>query len=265
MKAMFARNVLPLARERSAGAAIVSCTLHTFGLGESWVAEKLGDLMSRGRNPSVGTTVSGGIVSLRVNSRFESRDRALEELEHTVAACRAALGNIIYGADDETLPDLVGELMRQARKTVATAESCTGGLIAKMLTDIAGSSAYFTQGWVTYSNAAKSRELHVDPNTLAAKGAVSIEVAEQMAAGALRESGADIAVSVTGIAGPDGGTVDKPVGTVCLGLASRDGGDVRVTSRVFNFPGDREMIRDRSAKMALSMLRYELIGAEMPF
>ena len=94
---------------------------------------------------------------------------------------------------------------------------------------------------------------------------MSLEVAEQMATGAVRESGADFALSVTGIAGPDGGTADKPIGTVCLGLASKTAGGTRVTSRVFNFPGDREMVRDRSAKMALSLLRYELLGAEMPF
>src|SRR5690606_35210033 len=138
----------------------------TFGLGESNVAELLGGLMDRRRNPSVGTTVSGGIVSLRINARSTSRQTAERELAATEQACRDALGDLIYGADGCTLPEVVGQLLRSRSHTVATAESCTGGLLAKYLTDIPGSSDYFRYGWVTYSNQAKTALLDVPPKTL---------------------------------------------------------------------------------------------------
>lgn len=269
MKAMFTRDVLPHLAKATGGAAIVSRTLHTFGLGESWVAEKLGDLMTRGRNPSVGTTVANGIVSLRVNSRFDNRSTAKRELDQTVHGCHEALGDMIFGSDEQTLQSgVVKELINETPSpTIAVAESCTGGLLAKMFTDIPGSSEVFKQGWITYSNEAKTRELGVQPATLESHGAVSVEVAREMAEGALRESGADFALAITGIAGPGGGTALKPVGMVCIALATRESGEagVNVDARAFNFPGDREMVRDRSAKMALSMLRYHLLGKPMPF
>ena len=261
MKAMFLRNILPEIQKAGGGAAIVSRTLHTFGLGESAIGEMLGELMKRGRNPSVGTTVAGGVVSVRVNSYFESRERAMEELEKTVAVCREKLGDLIYGKDEETLAALLAAMLKESWKKVSTAESCTGGLLAKYLTDTAGSSAYFTHGWVTYANEAKAGELGVSAETLKAHGAVSEPVVLEMAEGARRRAGADVALSISGIAGPDGGTVAKPVGTVCIGLAHAGG----AMARTFRFSGDREFVRDRSAKMALTMLRFHLMGKAMPF
>ena len=216
MKAMFGRDVLPHVRAASGGAVILSRTLHTFGLGESAVAELLGPLMDRGRNPSVGTTVSGGIVSLRVNARFPSAGEAARHLEETAAACRAALGELVFGQDDETLQGVVGGMLKDAGKTVTTAESCTGGLLAKMLTDVPGSSAYFKQGWVVYSNDAKASLLGV---AVSEEGAVSERTVVQLAGGACDAAGADYALAVSGIAGPGGGTPTKPVGTVCIGIA----------------------------------------------
>ena len=263
MKIMAARDVLPELRKHSGGAAIVSRTLHTFGLGESAVAEALGDLMRRGRNPSVGTTVSNGVVSLRVNSRFDSVEKATAELEAVVAECRAALGSLIYGADDQTLPEVVAGMLLEHpdRPTVSTAESCTGGLLGKMLTDIAGSSAFYGFGWVTYANAAKEKLLGVPSDLLAMNGAVSEPVAIAMAQGAMERSGSNYALAITGIAGPGGGTPAKPVGTVWIALAS----DSVVSARKFVFPGDREFIRDRSAKTALTLLRYKLLNQTPPF
>src|SRR5688500_1208698 len=274
MKAMFAATVLPFVKESGGGAAIVSRTLHTFGTGESWVAERLGDLMKRGRNPSVGTTVSQGIVSVRINSRFSSCDEAQRELETTTEACRAALGDLVFGADDDTLAAIVGASLASSRQTVSTAESCTGGLLAKMLTDVAGSSAYFTQGWVTYSNKSKYERLGVPTDVINVYGAVSEHVVEHMARSARRLAKADFALSISGVAGPTGGSAQKPVGTVCIALASQADenlhGDARyaasaVAARSFTFPGDREMIRDRAAKMALTMLRFHLLGKPLPF
>lgn len=263
MKAMFERDVLPHVRSASGGAVILSRTLHTFGLGESAIGERLGNLMQRGRNPSVGTTISGGVVSLRVNARFPSRAEALEQLERTCDACRAALGSLIYGRDQQTLAEVVGGMLKSAAgaPTVATAESCTGGLLGKMLTDVPGSSAYYGFGWVTYANRAKEQQLGVPSELLEKHGAVSEPVVTAMANGARQRSGSTYALAISGVAGPDGGTPAKPVGTVCIALGHPDG----CAARTFNFPGDREMVRERSAKMALTLLRYHLLGTRTPF
>jgi nicotinamide-nucleotide amidase len=277
MKIMFERDVLPHIREKGGGAVILSRTLHTFGLGESSVAEKLGDLMKRDRNPSVGTTVANGIVSLRINARFPSAERAQTELDQTVAACRDTLGSLIFGADEQTLSSVIAWMLTTKQQTITTAESCTGGLLAKMLTDIPGSSDYFKQGWVTYSNEAKRERLGVSENILNVHGAVSEPVVEAMARAARRLAKSDFALAISGIAGPTGGTPTKPVGTVCIALAAplpeakpaasaaAAFAESSVTARTFAFTGDREMIRDRSAKMALTMLRFHLLGQPMPF
>jgi nicotinamide-nucleotide amidase len=285
MKTMFQQSVLPAIQPHCGGGVILSRTLHTFGLGESAIAEMLGGLMDRSRNPSVGTTVSNGIVSLRINARFENAARAREELEKTDAACRQVLGELIFGVDDETLPEVIARLLKQEQseqgqaatkernRTIATAESCTGGLLAKMLTDIPGSSAYFRYGWVTYANEAKESELGVLEQVLKEHGAVSEPVVRAMAFHAMVRASADFALAISGIAGPDGGTATKPVGTVCIALAYR-GFDKSnhedplrddCTSRTFPLFGDREMVRDRAAKMALTMLRFHLLGKPLPF
>jgi nicotinamide-nucleotide amidase len=270
MKIMFTRDVFPFIRERSGGAVILQRTLHTFGIGESAVAEKLGTLMKRDRNPSVGTTVANGIVSLRINARFGSLADAEREMEATTADCQAALGDLIFGRDETTLPHVLANLLRggEKRLTVATAESCTGGLLAKMLTDLPGSSAYFTQGWITYSNLAKYERLGVNEDIINVYGAVSEPVVEAMARHARRLAKSTYALSISGVAGPDGGSPTKPVGTVCIGLAKPDPDDRAgslVDKRTFQLFGDRDMIRDRAAKMALTMLRFELMGKAMPF
>ncbi len=310
MKAMFERSVLPALREiqkqqGGPGPVILSKTLHTFGLGESAIAELLkpADLMNRARNPSVGTTVAGGVVSLRLNAYFDSPEKSRKKLAETEQKCRAALGDLIYGEDNETLPQIVAQLLLNpeprtpnpeprtpnpepsSNTQLTTAESCTGGLLAKMLTDLPGSSAWFKYGWVTYSNEAKISLLDVPPQTLEEHGAVSEQVAAEMARSALKLAAADYALAISGIAGPTGGTPNKPVGTVCIALASRSptqdsapgtsnsdspqhpalSTQHSISTRTFLFAGDREMIRDRSAKMALTMLRYHLLGKSMPF
>jgi nicotinamide-nucleotide amidase len=262
MKIMFERSVLPGLRKSSGGAVILSRTLHTFGLGESAIAEMLGDVMRRDRNPLVGTTVSGGIVSLRISARFGSMDEAQRQLEQTVAKCREAVGSLVFGEEDETLQVVVGRMLKSAPgSSVATAESCTGGLLGKMITDVPGSSTYYSYGWITYANEAKEKLLGVEKVLLAQYGAVSEPVVLAMANGTRDRAGSTYALAISGVAGPDGGTSDKPVGTVCIALAHP--GDAH--ARTFLFPGDREFIRDRSAKMALAMLRYHLLGQKTPF
>jgi nicotinamide-nucleotide amidase len=174
--------------------------------------------MRRGRNPSVGTTVSEGQVSLRVNARYPSTDEAQRQLEETSAACAAALGDLVYGQDGDDLPHVVGKLLLARAgetATVATAESCTGGLLAKMLTDVPGSSHYFGRGWVTYDPAAKEEVLGVGFSIVREHGLVSEPVAAAMAEGARTRAGATFGIGVTGVAGPEGGTEQTPVGT-CL-------------------------------------------------
>lgn len=261
MFAMFNRDVLPHIQQAGGGAVILSRSLHTFGRGESSVAEALGELMNRQRNPSVGTTVSEGIVTLRINSRFESQQKAIEQLDQTTEACRAVLGELIYGIDGQTIPQVIGKMLTDARQTVTTAESCTGGLLAKMITDVSGSSEYFKMGFITYSNKAKYERLGVSTEVINVYGAVSEPVVQAMATNARRLAKADYALAISGVAGPTGGTPAKPVGMVCIALAYEEG----VTARTFNLSGDREWVRDRAAKTALSMLRYQMLGKPMPF
>ncbi len=262
MFAMWRLSVAPIVATLGGGSVILSRTLHTFGLGESTVAERLGTLMDRARNPSVGTTVAAGVVSLRLNARAGAHSLAEIELQATENTCRELLGDLIYGADGDTLAKVVHQLLLKSRQTVATAESCTAGLLAAALTDQPGASAYFQRGYITYSNTAKVGVLGVPEQLVAAVGAVSEPVATAMAEGALTVSGASIALSITGIAGPDGGTAQKPVGTVCISLAV---GGQPTFARTFNFPGDRDMVRDRSVKMALTLLRFHLLGKTLPF
>jgi len=260
MKGMCEAHVFPAMRSAGGGAVILSRTLHTFGLGESHLAEKLGTLMRRDRNPSVGTTVSGGIVSLRVNARFNSAEEASQQLERTSRECYDALGQLIFGEDGQTLQQVVGDLLK-GKSTVTTAESCTGGLLAKMLTDIPGSSSYFSSGWVTYANEAKQKLLGVSDEILQQYGAVSEPVVNAMARNARLRAGATYALAISGIAGPEGGTADKPVGTTWIALATPEAIDARRSV----FAGDREMVRDRAAKMALALLRFKLLGMQTPF
>lgn len=288
MKPMFTNHILPWIKQQSGGAVILQRTLHTFGVGESNVAEKLGDLMRRDRNPSVGTTVSNQIVSLRINARFSSIDEAQKQVDQTIAACREKLGDAIYGQDGESIAEVVAKLLigspqstidnpQSTIQTVTTAESCTGGLLAKYLTDIPGSSAYYKQGFIVYSNKAKTDRLGVSENIINVHGAVSEAVVLAMAKNARRLTKSDYALAISGVAGPDGGSPAKPVGTVCIALAhlpkATEPGkkntdreyEVFVVARTFTFTGDREMIRDRAAKMALMLLRFRLLGVAMPF
>lgn len=261
MKTLFQQHALPAISTHSNGAVILSRTLHTFGLGESSVGDRLGQLMDRRRNPSVGTTVTGGIVSLRLNARFPTLALAQAQLEATDQACRQALGDLIYGQEDQTLPAIVGEMLAERQLTVTTAESCTGGLLAAMFTEVPGSTRYFSEGVITYANQAKVQRLGVSEQTLAEHGAVSEQTVIEMATSARRRAQADFALAISGIAGPGGGSPDKPVGTVWAALAWSDG----VVARKMIHPGDRALVRDRACKMALTLLRYHLLGRPLPF
>jgi nicotinamide-nucleotide amidase len=168
---------------------------------------------------------------------------------------RKLLGSLIYGEDNDTLESIVSRLLKEQKKTVAFAESCTGGLVSKLLTDSAGASDIFLEGIVTYHNDSKIKRLGVSKNTLVKHGAVSEQTALAMARGMKRSAGSDLAVSVTGIAGPTGDTPDKPLGLVWIGLATDEG----VKAHKFVFGGDRATVRQRAAQNAFNLLRKELL------
>jgi nicotinamide-nucleotide amidase len=175
-------------------------------------------------------------------------------VEKDEAHLRNILGDLVYGIEQQTLAEVVGQQLAEQKKTLTVAESCTGGLVAKLITDVPGSSQYFKAGWVTYSNEAKMTELGVPAGMIQQYGAVSEQVAAAMAQGALRKAQADYAISVTGIAGPEGGSEQKPVGLVYIGVASAQNCSVDR----FIFSHDRELMRVRSAQTALNLLRLKM-------
>ncbi|MFW6028173.1 MAG: competence/damage-inducible protein A [bacterium] len=263
MVAMFERAIEPELSEFAGNRHVILTTrLNTFGAGESTVAEVLDELMDRQRNPKVGTTVSDGIVAVRIRSEYADRDEAQAKLDETIAEVEQRLGSIVFGRDDEKLEHAIVKLLQQRNQKLATAESCTGGLIGAMVTSVAGSSDVYAGGWITYSNAMKESKLHVPADLLESHGAVSEPVVRSMAKGALDHCAeADVSLSITGIAGPTGGTDDKPVGTVWIGLGwRREGGCIDTDARLLQLPGSRAAVRDRSAKCALQLLRLHLLG-----
>lgn len=226
-----------------------------FGLGESELASRIADLMRRENNPVVGTTASSGLVTCRIRVEPSrpvlgpySASDPLTAVEEALARIDEASAGYVASHEPHTISRTLLQEAARAGKTIATAESCTGGLLGELLTAEPGSSATYLGGWVTYGNAMKVDQLGVPRHDLEAFGAVSAQVAAAMAQGAAARSGADLALSVTGIAGPDGGTSEKPVGTVWIGCAT-DGLPARC--RCFRFAGDRESIRRWSANTAL--------------
>jgi nicotinamide-nucleotide amidase len=254
MRHMLDTQVLPELRMLASGQAIAVRRLKCFGAGESKIAEMIGAAMQRGRNPLVNCTVHTGIISLEVVATAADRVEAERMAEREERSLRALLGNLVYGMDNQTLAEVVGEGLVRTGRTLAVAESCTGGLLAELITDIPGSSRYLTYGWITYSNEAKCRELEVPKEMIDTYGAVSEQVARAMAQGARRKAGTDYAIAITGIAGPGGGSEQKPVGLVYIAVDNRDGMD---TSRyIFSF--DRSSVRLRAAQTALNTLRLKL-------
>ena len=249
MKNMFENCVLP--DLKGEGPVVVAKKLKCFGAGESSVADKLGDLMRRDRNPLVNCTVHGSVITLHIIATARDKDEADQMIAADNRHLRELLGNLVFGEQDDTLPAVVGQKLSTAGKTIAVAESCTGGLIGKLLTDVPGASAYFTHGWLTYSNLAKSAQLGVDRQLIQQYGAVSEQVSKAMAAGAREKARSDISVAVTGIAGPGGGSSEKPVGLVYITVETPRESITR--KRIFH--GSRADIRLRTALTALDMVR----------
>jgi nicotinamide-nucleotide amidase len=254
MERMFAESVLPELQGLAGGQAMVVRTIKCFGAGESTIAERLGDMMQRGRNPLINCTVSSGVITLHIVASAKNTDRAEQMAQSDEKTLRRMLGELVYGMADQSLAEVVGEELTRQGKTLAIAESCTGGLAAKLLTDVPGASRYFTIGWVTYCNEAKIGELGVPAELIERYGAVSEHVAQSMAQGARKKAGTDFAIGITGIAGPTGGTEQKPVGLVYISVDSGTGCE---TKRCL-FSQDRRFMRLRAAQTALNMLRLKL-------
>lgn len=266
MKPMLMACMLPMLRPTQ---IVRTAVLHTVGLGESAIAARLGDLMDRSRNPVVGTTASGGIVSVRIRSSGAVATEVADALDLTADTVRDCLGSLVINATESNsstsergvhalVRELLG-LLSGKDQTIAVCESCTAGLLSGTIADVPGSSDAMVGGFVTYSNDLKTRLAGVPQSLLEQFGAVSREVAESMASGTLERTNASHALAVTGIAGPGGGSEAKPVGTVWIALASEG---LPVDTRCFRFKSDRPVVRSRSVVAALSMLRQRLLGLD---
>ena len=259
MRRMFEDTLESLIRKRSEG-AIVSRTLWFTGIGESALAEQVQDLLDAS-DPTVAPLAGQGKVRLRITSRANTPEEAEEKITPVADQILSRLGDYYFGEDDETLESVLGKLLKERGATLALAESCTGGLLAKRLTDGAGASAYFVEGLVTYSNESKEQLLRVPNHLLVEHGAVSEPVAGAMAEGVRKVAGTDYGLSVTGVAGPDGGSEEKPVGLVFVGISDKEGTEVERLD-LSAWRRSREAIRERSANRAFDLLRHRILGQD---
>jgi nicotinamide-nucleotide amidase len=255
---MLKKYAIPFLLKSTSQASIVSRMVHVFGLGEGYVAEQISDLCAK-ENPTCATYAKDGEMFVRVTARAESHEKAAAMCGPVVEGLKKRLGEFCYGVDVDSLEETVVHLLAKKCLTVATAESCTGGLLAKRITDIPGSSSVFHMGAVTYSNDVKMQLLGVPEDVLARYGAVSPQVAKFMAQGIRRRSGADFGIGITGLAGPDGGTPEKPVGLVYIALSDCNDIWVREMHRSGCSKG-RSYIRFLAASNALDMIRRRVLN-----
>ncbi len=252
MKPMLEEKLVPwLVRTYGLRDAIYTRTLHTVGIGESQLDQRVEDLFRTLENPKIAMLAHGGKVDVKVMAKAGSRAEAEALIEPVAAELRRRIGEGYFGDDETTLPGAIVAELRRREAWLVTAESCTGGQVADALVSVAGASAAYRGGIVAYDNALKLGQLGVPQETLDRFGAVSEETAVAMAAGARERLGADYAIATTGIAGPDGGTAEKPVGLVWFALALRSG---ETETRRLTFPGNRADIRDRATVAALGLI-----------
>lgn len=258
---MFQEQVRPYLMQFT-DSVILSHSLRIFGLGESRVDELLDELLDN-QNPTVALYAKRGEVLARITAKAETKEKCEEMVSHMVEQVKQRVGEYVYGMDVSSLEEVLVKQLIQHNKSIALAESCTGGMVAEKITSIPGSSQCFSYGIVSYANRVKAEELGVDPTTLKTYGAVSHQVAEQMASCAKQRGQADIGIGITGIAGPDGGTPEKPVGLVYVGVAFHN--QVRSIELHLSrgLPDERQDIRQRTAmhalSLALNVLNQELI------
>jgi nicotinamide-nucleotide amidase len=255
LKALFREEALPRLERRVSGARLHHREIRVTGLGESHVEQRILPIYSR--YPDVQTTILAAPGETQIHLRVWTEDKvhANKTLDEIVQSFHIALGDRIFSEDGRGLEQVVADVLAINQATVAAAESCTGGLLAQRLTSIAGSSAYFLGGVVCYSNELKTAWADVPPEMILVRGAVSTEVAVALAEGIRRRVGATFGVGITGVAGPSGGSEEKPVGTVHVALAHAAG----TKERGVRFPGDREMIRWQASQLALDMVRVHFL------
>ncbi len=238
------------------GQTIVSRKVKIFGMGESQVEDLVADYIKNAANPTIAPYAKDGECFLRVTASAENHDTAFAITEPAVKRLQEILGDVVYGIDVETLEEVVLELLKKHGKTLAVAESCTGGMLASRITSLSGSSQVFLGGAVTYTNKMKNVLLGVPLELLKKHGAVSRPVAEEMARGICTVTGADFGIGITGLAGPQGDGSDNPVGTVHIALFERQTGEISHIEGVFG--DERRRIRTMSSSTALNMLRKKL-------
>lgn len=262
MKKMWSDGARPFLADKTESCVLWSQELKHYGIGESTLAEQYAHLLS-GANPTVAPLAGVGECRLRVSAKATSVEEAKTLARPIIEEIKTGSGQNCYGVDNDTLESVVGKLLKDKGLTIAAAESCTGGLFSKRLTDIEGSSAYVRLNVVTYADEAKRNLLGVSQELLEKYGAVSAECARAMAIGVRQLVTADIGIGITGIAGPDGGSAEKPVGLVFIGLAD-SAQRVKVVTCRFSEQLGRNGIRHRSASEALNLLRLHLLGANQP-
>jgi len=255
LEALAREFAVPWLREH-AGTVVENFTLRTFGMFESQIHERLGTLPDHWPGASLAYLPSWFGVDLRVTATGTNATYVRESAERAYGELMQKVGGVVYAQGTTGMEEVVSEALVEKNWKIAAAESCTGGLLAKRLTDVPGSSRYLERGFVTYSNDAKQQLLGVSAAELAAHGAVSESVAAQMALGARKQANVDVGVGITGIAGPDGGSTQKPVGTVFIAVSSALGDAVKH----HRFMGTRATVRERAAQTALDMLRRHLAG-----
>jgi nicotinamide-nucleotide amidase len=255
MQPMFESFVRPRLAEKSGDVRFARRVLRVAGMGESAIDEKIAPIYTRYQNPQTTILFNSSEVEIHLSAHGRSEAEAEKLLDDLSEKIEEKLGDSIFAFRGETMEQVIGLKLSVGGFTVAVAESCTGGLIAQRLTDVPGSSKYFVEGVVSYSNASKTRLLGVNPKLILAEGAVSASVAEAMAEGVRERAGTDFGLAVTGIAGPDGGTEEKPVGLVFVALAD----DAHTEHRRLTLPGDRHLVRWRASQAVLDLLRRRLI------
>jgi len=254
MEPMFKNHVRKYLEKRT-GDTIVSEVLRVFGIGESSAEKKLQDLIDNGKNPTIAPYAKEGEVIFRITAKAKSEEEAKKLINPLKDEVYSRLGDAVYNTGDTTLQDTVAKMLVNKDMTIGVSESCTGGLLSSKLIEYPGISKVFLEGAVTYSNEAKMRTLNVKKETLEKFGAVSHETAKEMAEGIAKRTGARIGVSTTGIAGPTGGTEEKPVGLVYFGIYV----DGEVKSYKHIFTGDRNSVRNRASMTALDIIRRSLL------
>ena len=256
MKIIFEEEAIPKLKQRFSFPVIIHRTIQTTSIGESFLAKKI-EAWENELPPHIKLAYlpNVGQVRLRLSGYGNDRHKLNEEMNIIISKLYEIVGTYIYGEEDDTLQKVVGDILKEKKQTLATAESCTGGYLAHLVTSVPGSSSYYIGSVIAYSNEIKIQELNVKEETINTVGAVSEECVKQMADGVRKKFNTDYAIATSGIAGPDGGTMEKPVGTVWIAVSSK----TETIARLYNMGDDRERTIQRTALEGLDLLRRMLL------